>query len=79
MWNAPGPKLETFGDVKTKKPNKHLERRGGYGRLLAIALLVIATIVALVVGLVIGLRKKERSRYTSLAPGTVLQSTKDSL
>lgn len=64
VWNAPGPKPENFKDIKTKKPNKHLERRGGYRRLLAIALLVIATVVALVVGLVVGLRKKQNNRYT---------------
>ncbi|KAL9121884.1 MAG: hypothetical protein Q9187_001565 [Circinaria calcarea] len=77
VWNAPGPDLETPEDVKTKKPNKHLQRRGGYGRLLAIALLVIATVVALVVGLVVGLRKKERTSDSSPSPSPSPNTTSD--
>jgi len=54
--------------------NKHIAKRGGWKRLLVIAIVVILCIVGLVVGLVIGLRNRHKSssyegpsRYITMA------------
>ena len=61
VWNLTGPKGEKLTDVRN---NKHIARRGGWKRLLALAVVLIAVVVALAVGLAIGLRKKRNSRYS---------------
>jgi len=43
--------------------NKHIAKRGGWKRLLIIAIIVALCIVGLVVGLVIGLRNRHKSLY----------------
>ena len=64
VWSLTKPKSEKFRDVRN---NKIIVGRGGWRRILALALLVIATIIALVVGLVVGLRKgHNHQRYCEI-------------
>ena len=47
--------------------NKHIAKRGGWTRLLLIALAMIVCLVGLIVGLVVGLRKHKSSSYGFLS------------
>ncbi|MCJ1339284.1 hypothetical protein MMC09_004573 [Bachmanniomyces sp. S44760] len=62
IWNITGPKGEKLADVRS---NKYIARRGGWRKLLIIALLVLAVAIALIVGLVVGLRHKDSSKPQS--------------
>ncbi|KAG9249282.1 hypothetical protein BJ878DRAFT_563336 [Calycina marina] len=69
-----GPNGEKLTDVRKDRiqNNKHIARRGGWKRLLLIALMTIVIIVGLVVGLVVGLRNcknKSSSNTNALAGG----------
>ena len=56
VWNITGPKGEKLTDVRN---NKYIARRGGWKRLLAIAVLFIAFVIAVVTGLIVGLRNRK--------------------
>jgi hypothetical protein len=56
-----GPRGEKFSDLRN---NRHVAKRGGWTRVLLIALIVLLVIVGLAVGLGVGLtRPKRSSRY----------------
>lgn len=59
VWNVTRPRGEKLADVRN---NKFIARRGGWKRLLILALVLVAILVALIVGLVVGLRKKHNSK-----------------
>ncbi|MCJ1236334.1 hypothetical protein MMC14_004315 [Varicellaria rhodocarpa] len=65
VWSLTKPKSEKLRDVRN---NKIIVGRGGWRRILALALLVIATIIALVVGLVVGLRKGHNHQSETISP-----------
>ncbi|MCJ1301538.1 hypothetical protein MMC08_004339 [Hypocenomyce scalaris] len=65
VWNKPGPRREKLADVRN---NKFIARRGGWKRLLILALVIVAVLVALIVGLVLGLRKKKHNSSQASAP-----------
>ena len=57
-----GPNGEKLNDMrKGISNNKHIAKRGGWKRLVVIALIAVLCIVGLVVGLVVGLRHKHHS------------------
>lgn len=53
-----GPRGEKFSDLRN---NRHVTKRGGWTRLLIIALIVLAIIIGLAVGLGVGLTHHSRS------------------
>ena len=58
-----GPRGEKFSDLRN---NRHVAKRGGWTRVLLIALVVLLIIVGLAVGLGVGLtRSKRSSRYST--------------
>lgn len=59
VWNVTGPRGEKLTDVRN---NKYIARRGGWKRLLILALILATILAALIVGLVVGLRKKDNSK-----------------
>ena len=63
VWSLTKPRSDKLRDMKN---NKFIVGRGGWRRILAFALLVIATIVALVVGLVVGLRRRHHGQRYSI-------------
>lgn len=55
-----GPRGEKFADLRN---NRHVAKRGGWARVLLIALILLLLVAGLAVGLGVGLtRSKERSR-----------------
>jgi hypothetical protein len=63
--NVTGPRGEKFSDLRN---NRHVAKRGGWTRVLLIALIVLLIIVGLAVGLGVGLtRSKKSSRYVTTA------------
>jgi hypothetical protein len=63
--NVTGPRGEKFSDLRN---NRHVAKRGGWTRVLLIALIVLLIIVGLGVGLGVGLtRSKKNSRYVATA------------
>ena len=63
--NVRGPRGEKFSDLRN---NRHVAKRGGWTRVLLIALIVLLVIVGLGVGLGVGLTRSEKSlRYVETA------------
>jgi hypothetical protein len=63
--NVRGPRGEKFSDLRN---NRHVAKRGGWTRVLLIALIVLLVIVGLGVGLGVGLtRSKNSLRYVETA------------
>ncbi|SLM37960.1 hypothetical protein LPUS_07971 [Lasallia pustulata] len=71
VWNVTRPRGEKLADVRN---HKFIARRGGWKRLLILAVITAAVLVALIVGLVVGLRKKHNSSQTS-APSSSSNSS----
>ena len=57
--------------------NKHIAKRGGWKRLLIIAIIVALCIVGLVVGLVVGLRNRHKNSYGTPFHTLILMVTTD--
>jgi hypothetical protein len=63
--NVTGPRGEKFSDLRN---NRHVAKRGGWTRVLLIALIVLLIIVGLAVGLGVGLTRSKKSlRYVTTA------------
>jgi hypothetical protein len=61
--NVTGPRGEKFSDLRN---NRHVAKRGGWTRVLLIALIVLLIIVGLAVGLGVGLTRSKKSlRYVA--------------
>ena len=63
--NVTGPRGEKFSDLRN---NRHVAKRGGWTRVLLMALIVLLVIMGLGVGLGVGLTRSKKSlRYVETA------------